>query len=263
MTNPTLLPQARLGSASADPEPAASFGRSQPLAAKLLFGLVLSGLATVVVAEETRLSEFVGKAYDADSGTLLYTEQHSLELVDGVPQQETVRYLTPDGDALAQKDMTYWQPARPAYRLTVVDPQRTETVEPEDSGVTIESVESGFLDWSDAGNYVIDGGFHYFILDHFDTLLAGESVELQFLAPTRTRWLGLRLRPVEQADGRLLLELNVRNRLLSLVISDIELTYDIQSQRLLRYAGLTNLPKPGGGNYIANIDYEYPGDEQP
>lgn len=224
-------------------------------------GLVLAAMAFTAVAEETVSIEFVGKAYDPESGDLLYTEEHRLERTDGVPQRETVRYITPDGDSLAQKDMTYWQPARPAYRLTVTDPQRTEIVEPEDSGVSVESVESGFLDWSDDQTYVIDGGFHYFILDHFDTLLAGDSVEFQFLAPTRTRWLGLRLRPVGQADGQLKLELNVRNRLLSLLISDIELTYDIETQRLLRYAGLTNLPKPGGGNYNATIDYDYAGDQ--
>lgn len=229
----------------------------------LFLGLVLAGLALTSVAETTETSEFTGKAYDLDSGDLLYTEEHRLEQADGVPQRETVRYVTPEGEELAQKDMTYWEPARPAYRLTVTDPDRTETVEPEADGVSVESVESGFLEWSDADNYVIDGGFHYFILDHFDTLLDGDSVEFQFLAPTRTRWLGLRLRPIEQADGQLLLELNVRNRLLSLVISDIELTYDIESRRLLRYAGLTNLPKPGGGNYSANIEYSYPEDDQP
>ncbi len=229
----------------------------------LLLGLLLAGLALNSVAEASDTTEFTGKAYDPDSGDLLYTEEHRLERVDGVPQRETVRYVTPEGDELAQKDMTYWEPARPAYRLTVIDPERTETVEPETDGVSVESVESGFLDWSDEENYVIDGGFHYFILDHFDTLLDGDSVEFQFLAPTRTRWLGLRLRPIEQADGQLLLELNVRNRLLSLVISDIELTYDIETQRLLRYAGLTNLPKPGGGNYSANIEYSYPEGNQP
>jgi len=229
----------------------------------LLLSLLLAGLTLTSVAEAADTTEFTGKAYDPDSGDLLYTEEHRLERVDGVPQRETVRYVTPEGDELAQKDMTYWEPARPAYRLTVIDPQRTETVEPETDGVSVESVESGFLDWSDEENYVIDGGFHYFILDHFDTLLDGDSVEFQFLAPTRTRWLGLRLRPIEQADGQLLLELNVRNRLLSLVISDIELTYDTETRRLLRYAGLTNLPKPGGGNYRANIEYSYPEGDQP
>lgn len=229
----------------------------------LFLGLLLAGLALTSVAETSETIEFTGNAYDLDSGDLLYTEEHRLEQVDGVPQRETVFYKTPEGDELAQKDMTYWQPARPVYRLTVVDPQRTETVEPNTNGVSIESVESGFLDWSDADGYVIDGGFHYFILDHFDTLLDGDSVEFQFLAPTRTRWLGLRLRPIEQADGQLMLELNVRNRLLSLVISDIELTYDIDTRRLLRYAGLTNLPKPGGGNYSANIEYDYAGNDQP
>ncbi|MEX1214289.1 hypothetical protein [Saccharospirillum sp.] len=223
-----------------------------------LLCLVLALLGITKVAAETRTIEFVGKAYDVETSELLYTEEHRLEQEDGVPRQETVRYITSNGDRLAQKDMTYWRPTRPAYQLTVTDPARTELVKPDDDGVSIESVESGTLEWSEDAASVIDGGFHYFIVDHFDTLLAGDTVDFQFLAPTRVRWLGLRVSPVDQIEGQLVLELNVQNRVLSWVISDIELTYDIDTQRLLSYRGLTNLPKPGGGNYTANIEYQYP-----
>lgn len=224
----------------------------------ILLCLAVIALNMTKAAAETRTTEFVGKAYDVETSELLYTEEHRLEQEDGVPRQETVRYVTPNGDQLAQKDMTYWRPERPAYQLTVTDPARTEIVKPDNDGVSIESVEAGTLEWSEDAASVIDGGFHYFIVDHFDTLLAGDTVDFQFLAPARVRWLALRVSAVDQTDGQLMLELNVQNRVLSWVISDIELTYDIDTQRLLSYRGLTNLPKPGGGNYTANIAYQYP-----
>ncbi|HET8902601.1 MAG TPA: hypothetical protein VFN16_01240 [Saccharospirillum sp.] len=227
-------------------------------AGQCLLGLVLATTAMVSAAEETQITDFVGKAYDTESGELLYTEEHRLEQAEGVPQRETVHYVTPGGDTLAEKEMTYWQPERPGYRLTITQPERTETVDPGDDGVAIESKESGTLEWSEDNPSVIDGGFHYFILNHFDQLLAGDSVDFQFLAPSRVRWLGLRVEPAGQADGQLRLDLKVQSTILSWVVSDIELTYDIDTRQLLRYRGLTNLPDPDGGNYTADIKYQYP-----
>jgi hypothetical protein len=224
----------------------------------LLSILVLSIYAMGNATAETRPQTFIGEAYDPDSGDLLYTEQHSLELTNGTPKQETVVYVWPNGDELARKEMTYWKPQRPAYRLTVSEPQRTETVDPGDNGVTVESVKSGTLEWPDESASVIDGGFHYFILEHFDTLLDGETVDFEFLTPARVSWTSLRISPEDPANGQLVLNLNLQNSLLSWAVSDIELTYDIDKQRLLRYSGLTNLPKPGGGNYKARIEYKYP-----
>lgn len=228
-----------------------------------LLGLILATAAMVSTAEETQTTEFVGKAYDIESGELLYTEEHRLERAGGTPQRETVRYVTPGGDTLAEKEMTYWQPERPGYRLEVTDPERTEVVEPDDDGITIESKKSGTLAWSEDNPSVIDGGFHYFILSHFDQLLEGDSVDFQFLAPTRVRWLGLRVEPAGQADGQLRLDLRVQSTVLSWVVSDIELTYDTDTRKLLRYRGLTNLPDPDGGNYTADIKYQYPEGDQP
>lgn len=220
--------------------------------------LLISAVTLGSAAEADTTRTFTGEAYDLETGDLIYTEQHSLQLTDGIPSRETVVYVTPDGNELARKEMRYWRPERPAYRLSVSEPQRTETVEPDESGVTVESVESGTLAWSDETASVIDGGFHYFIQQNFEALLAGETVDFNFLAPTRVRWTPLRITPVGQEQGQLQLELNLQNRLLSWAVSDIELTYDIEQRQLLLYSGLTNLPKPGGGNYRARIEYQYP-----
>ena len=220
-------------------------------------------LSIVDAAPEIQAIEFVGKAYDMHTNELIYIEEHRLEQEDGVPRQATVIYVTPGGEHLAQKEMIYWRPERPAYRLTVVNPDRVEVVEHGEDGVFIESVKSGFLRWSNDTTSVIDGGFHYFIIDHFDVLLAGDTVDFQFLAPTRSRWLDLRVSPAGQSEGRLMLELNLQNRLLSWIVNAIELVYDIETRSLLRYSGLTNLPRPSGGHYTANIEYHYSQEDLP
>jgi len=219
--------------------------------------LLLCVFAVSQAAAQTEIIKFEGDAYDIESGDLIYTEQHSLKLIDGLPEEETVVYVAADGHELARKEMTYSEPQRPGYRLTITDPQRIETVKPGESGVAVESVKSGTLNWPDDSAAVIDGGFHYLILEHFDTLLDGNTVDFEFLTPSRVSWTSLRVSPEEPANRQLVLMLNLQNRLISWAVSDIELTYDIETRRLLRYSGLTNLPKPEGGNYKARIEYDY------
>lgn len=205
---------------------------------------------------------FVGFAYALDNDTLLYREEHRILYEAGAPQAGEVLYIDADENEMGVKRSRYREPSRPSYEFAFTGLDRdTETVEPSDSGVRVNSVRSGNLDWP-PGQAVIDSGFHYFILDHFDQLKAGDTVRLEFLAPTRVSWTSLVIEPESNGNDQLKMQLKPRNRLISLFFDPIRLTYDVPSRRLLEYRGLTNVPKPGGGNYTARIEYQYE-DTQP
>jgi len=221
-----------------------------------LLGLGLLGLSQVASAQT-----FVGVAHALDDNRTLYEERHELTTdVAGQPLSETVRYVTPDGNLLAIKEMTYREPARPAYEIEHKTLDRTETVQPGPDGVQVRSKKTGSVDWPDQAA-VIDGGFHYFILEHFDNLLAGETVTFQFLAPSRLTWTPLQIEPQGQDGRRLNLTLRLQNTLLNWIIDPIHLVYNRDTRRLLEYRGLTNLPRPEDGNYRARIVYSY--DQEP
>lgn len=203
---------------------------------------------------------FVGFAYALDSDDLLYREEHRIQYEDEQPVSGEVIYLDADENELGIKRSRYREPARPAYEFDFTGLDRdTERVEPGDAGVRVDSVRSGNLDWP-SGEAVIDSGFHYFILAHFDRLKAGDTLRLEFLAPTRVSWTSLVIEPQSNSNDRLVMQLKPRNRLISLFFDPIRLTYDIPSRRLLEYRGLTNVPKAGGGNYTARIEYQYEGE---
>ncbi|GGX61003.1 hypothetical protein [Saccharospirillum salsuginis] len=222
----------------------------------LLVGIGLLGLSWTASAQS-----FVGVAHSLDDNRILYEERHELTTNDaGQPLTETVRYVTPDGDLLAIKQMTYSELARPAYEIEHKTLDRTESVQPGPDGVQVRSKKTGSVEWPDQAA-VIDGGFHYYILEHFDTLLAGETVSFQFLAPSRLTWTPLQIEPEAQDGRRLNLTLRLQNTLLNWILDPIHLVYDRESRRLLEYRGLTNLPRPDDGNYRARIIYSY--DQEP
>lgn len=199
---------------------------------------------------------FVGSAYAIDSNELVYQEEHRLTLDGNRPVSEAVRYLDADGSLVGEKTMTYREPARPGYQLELFRSERAETVTPDADGVRIDSRKSGRVDWPEQAA-VIDGGFHYFIVEHFEQLDAGETLEIQFLTATRLDWIGLRVEPIATAGDQLILQLQPQNAVLRWVIDPIELTYSRSQRRLLEYRGLTNLPSGDQGNYQVRIEYRY------
>ncbi|PTY36388.1 hypothetical protein BGP77_03565 [Saccharospirillum sp. MSK14-1] len=200
---------------------------------------------------------FTGTAYALDSDRVLYQERHELTLEDGQPTVEQVRYVAPDGQLLAEKNMTYTELARPGYTLILNQPERTERVEPDRTGVNVISRKEGRLDWPDQ-TAVIDAGFHYFILDNFDALESGTALDFQFLTPSRLSWIALSIEPETPQGDQLVLQLRPQSRVLRWLVDPIELTYSRSQQRLLQYRGLTNLPNGDEGNFKARIVYQYP-----
>lgn len=221
----------------------------------LVYGLLLYRLLLYgSVGAQTQ--NFVGTAYTLDSNRQLYREYHELTLDNGRPLGEQVRYIDVEGRLVAEKNLTYIEPARPAYKLHLSALNRTESVAPGDAGVRIISRQQGRLDWPEQ-EAVIDGGFHYFILDHFATLEAGNRLDFHFLTPSRLSWIALSIAVDSMQDDRLVLQLRPQSRVLRWLIDPIELTYSRRQRRLLQYRGLTNLPNGDSGNFKARIVYQY------
>lgn len=224
-----------------------------PLRTGLLTGLILT---LPLPALQAQTLNFTGTAYEPDTSAVQYREQHELQLTDGEPERQTVRYEDPNGRLLATKTLRYTTPTLPSYRLELETDEQREVVELSDDTIEVRGRETGNVEVPD-DNAVIDAGFHYFVQRHFDRLVAGERIEFQFLAPSRLKWTPLVMEAIDTTDSRLELKLSLENALIAWIIDPIYLVYDRRNQRLLEYRGLTNLPKPDGGNYTARIEYSY------
>ena len=252
--------------ANAFKAPVGSHGRL--LLATLSLALALASLAPAAAADaHVALSTEQADARDPVSGRLLYREQHLLRRDGtGVLLERLVLYRCPNGTPFARKHMDYrgallapafdLEDARTGYREGL---RRTPTLRLYVRASRREGERSAPL--AGAG-VVADAGFDEFVRAHWATLAAGRAVPLDFAIPARLRSYRFSLARVGQAriggEDAMLLRLRLGGWLAWLA-PDMNVAYGLQSLRLLRFEGVSNLADPAGGrNWLTRIDFVPP-----
>src|SRR5690606_41863725 len=91
----------------------------------------------------------------------------------------------------------------------------------------------------------------------WQALQQGKRVDFHFASAARQDLIRFRLEPQASDNNELVLSMRLSSRLLAWLLDPIELTYDKNSQRLLRYKGLTNIQDDNCTTYKADIEYLY------
>lgn len=220
--------------------------------------------------ENPQSFSFVGRAYEPESGALLYTERHDILLNNqGRYQRAHVTYRDEQGNVFAEKTLEYGEAATlPKTHFFELDSPFFFKVKLNDDTVALEyqDEEEQFKDKVkvEADHFaVVDAGFDRLVNKHWQTLSNGQALQFSFLAVTRSAFYEFRLVPVAADDtDTLKLRLEPDNAVLRWLLDPAYLTYDSRSQKLLRFEGLTNIRKRVDGkaldeNYIAVIEYDY------
>jgi hypothetical protein len=182
--------------------------------------------------------DILGKAHDLDSGEYLYSEQH---FCDDGHQRCRVEYLDSDGQLIARKSVDYSaNPLAPALLFEDMRRERELRVEP-DGGTGL----------------VVDGGFDNFIRSRWDELETGIPVKFPFLVVGREDPLSMQASVAECDPGQLCLEVALDSWFLQMLVAPIQLTYDRDSRRLLRFRGISNIASASGASLSVDIRYSY------
>lgn len=234
---------------------------------RLVTALLLAGIAVPAMAEQE--IRFKGEAESLDSGDTVYTEHHRQtgECRDNMwlPSDHEVTYRGPDDEIIAEKTIDYGNtPARPGF--TLEDKrygERFEVRNPEDKQVRIryrdsDGEESSYRTRA-PDNGVIDAGFEVMVRQNWDTLVNdGETVDIEFLAPTRGKFYEFEAEPVEKdgMKGEHVFRISVAGWVSGWFVDPIHLAYNDQRQ-LTDFEGLTNILRNPDDNHRAHIRYEY------
>ena len=197
--------------------------------------------AGVASASDHELALYaVGKAVNADTGEYLYSEFHycSRDITTC-----SIDYRDSMNTSIAVKDVDYGaSPYAPNLFL------REFGI---DAVVAYESSGS---------DEVVDAGFDNFVRSRWDTLAAGEKVTFPFRALGFDRAFDMRAgkaRDGDCDDNLLCLRVQVDSWLLGLVAQPIDLAYNRDDRRLLRYRGVSNLRSRGLNSQQVEISYTY------
>jgi len=201
-----------------------------------------------------------GEAHDPSSGALLYTEEHRQRWRDGAWLGTEVRYVGADGTPWVTK----WllprdRPAAPACEWVDHRSGRREAALPEGDRIALAWSEDGRERRGSAElppGSAVDLGAQVVILESWERLIAGETVELGIAVPERLALYGFRLRRVDSEGGDLVtFELAAANFLVRLVLDPIHFTYSKRDRRIRSFLGRTGIADARGRPIVARVDY--------
>lgn len=229
--------------------------------------IVCIGLASVVAWQAqadtgagARLEQ--ADVFSAKDGRLLYRESHYV--LGGAARDRWVLYLCPDARVFARKHVqAKGQPATPdyafddgrdGYREGVRSGGQTSTLYVRDGGGKDETQRLAV-----PADGVIDAGFDAAVRTHWDELMRGKVVRMQFLVPSRKRFYPLRVQRMGSIDWRGQRAERFRMRLdtwFGFAVPDVALVYGRDNRRLLEFNGTGNVRDRRGGNPQVRIAFD-------
>jgi hypothetical protein len=235
------------------------------------------GATTVSVPKSpSNLFEFEGRAFDLASRALIYTEHHTIQLDQaGNYLSQRVEYKSPEGELLVMKILEYGDRAfLPSMNFQDKRNNQRIAATPAKQHVYLERGSDAALERFEvkiASNItpVLDAGFDRLLSKNWEILRSGEMLEFDFFAPTRASMIGFQLSEMPSATPDIArFKIEPSTWIVRLLVEPIILDYDAVSRRLLRYEGITNIPRSEGGvvldeNYNAEILYSYPSAAEP
>lgn len=236
---------------------------SRLYAFSLTMAITLNGFAA-------QLLNFEGKAINPETSDLLYVENHQAILNDaGEYLSAYITYSNPTGEIFAEKTLDYTKNAlapdmmfhdkRSDERISVFLNKAENYLQ-----VLIETNENRKLSKVKLSEplLVVDAGFDRLIDSRWNALRKDKELKFTFLAIMRAQLINFEAIEVKANTNSVSLELQPRNFFIDLLVDPILLEYELNTKRLLRFEGLTNIEKFKNGkrteeNYVARIDYTY------
>ncbi|MGJ4787609.1 hypothetical protein [Leptospira koniambonensis] len=114
----------------------------------------------------------------------------------------------------------------------------------------------------DAGNLsALDGGFDYFVIDHWDELISGKKINFHILVPVERDKFLFSVEKIKEGEYKgkpaLFLRMKIASAILSMFVKPIDLVYDIGSKRIMEYKGTSNINDENGKSYKVKIVYGF------
>jgi hypothetical protein len=206
----------------------------------------------------------IGRAYDLETGQLLYTEEHRRTEAN----THTVHYRDVEGHLFAQKTLDYQHSA--IAPNVIQDNQRNgERIEIHYQSARVLAVnyrantgaasKQASIDLD--ARLVVDAGFDQFVRQYWSVLHAGQRLKIDFLVPSRQFKAPFELSKIDcvtESAEILCLSIDPDAWWLRLAVDPITLAYDLETQNLLRFTGRGNISEADGRYLNVDIHYQYP-----
>jgi hypothetical protein len=232
----------------------------------LLPGLLFF-LSVLSIHSET--IQFTAEAYDLYSAKFLYTENHTQVWNQGKHISSELIYKDRDNHVFAKKFVDYSSnPIMPDFSLEDFRTGYYESLKKNDKVAILKyrpNQKSGIKESATPFNSmsVAEGGFHYYILSNFETLMQGKAHHADFIIPSTLGSFKCFVVKVKESEINsrpvVTFRMTLSNWFYRIFVDDIHVTYDIASRKLIYYEGISNIEdETKSRNYRVRIHFNYP-----
>lgn len=209
-----------------------------------------------------RTQSFTGKAFD-ESGALEYIEEHAITYEGNYVRNSLTTYFDADKSVIGYLQSDY-TPSPQACSYTFRDLRRQYK-----DGVRVETDQICLFrkDGSEAEEeshclpkdekQIIGQGFHHFIMRHLDAIAKGGVFHVKLVLPSRLDQFNFRIRKKKIKGENILIRLEIDNWFLSLFAPHVDVVYERETGRLIRYEGISNVSDASGRFKNVRINYFY------
>ncbi|MBF0277938.1 MAG: hypothetical protein HQM13_09115 [SAR324 cluster bacterium] len=240
--------------------------------------IILSGFLIFVMlsfnayGKSPQNNDYKANALDAITGELRYTEEYREGWNKGRLQNATVIYRIPSGKVVAQKDLAFDSEfVQPSFRFEDLRDGYLKGVQVSKSKYRVfyrlkgkESIKEEILEIPSP--VVLDAGIHYFILQHWNMLIAGHDLIINFVVPKQLDYYKLRIskREINAVSQQSVVQFEIKpdNFLLGLAAGVVGngsnvMIYDLRTQKIVGYQGVSAIHDKQGKSFAVNVDYQY------
>ena len=225
--------------------------------------LAAATILLTAVSVEANIEKFVGKAWN-QSGSVEYIEQHWVRYENGSVVESLTEYFDPNNRKIGDLKSYYvFGPQFGSYdfrdiRANYADgakvmSDRIEVFRKEDPAKQPEIQRL-----PRQSNQIVGQGFHQYIVSQLDNIALGEVYHVEMVLPSRLNQYKFRIRKLKIEDNVLSIRLEIDNWFLRLFAPYVDAVYDMNTRRLLRYEGLSNITDASGKYQDVTIEYSYP-----
>ncbi|MDF3818481.1 hypothetical protein P3G55_01140 [Leptospira sp. 96542] len=211
---------------------------------------------------------YFGKAYDLQTGKYIYSDNHEEYYNNGKHQYSKINYKDASGKLFGTKRIDFSKnPELPTFKTEDFRDGYLEGADVSGTSVRLfakrkkddDLMEKTYTPKTPA---VMDGGFDYFVRNHWDELSKGDRKRFHFVTPIQLDDYLFAVEKIKDGEwkGRkaLFLKLEIDNFVLKRIVKPFLLVYDYQTRRILQFDGLSNINDENGKSLKVKIVYDYP-----
>ncbi|MDQ3192380.1 MAG: hypothetical protein M3Q58_12375 [Bacteroidota bacterium] len=207
---------------------------------------------------------YSGYAYEIGSKKFIYKETHTEMFENGKHAGTETKYYDSKNKLIAQRNLDFSKSRHtPDFKTSdlLTGYQEGAIVNGNKVRLFVKSNEKEPIrekTLTVPEPFTVDGGFNYYIKDHWSELMEGKVLVFNFTVSSELNYFQLRARLVKDGSvgndkAKVIVEPN--NVMFRWLSDPISITYDMATKRILIYEGKSNLSNNSGKNYLARLIY--------